>query len=155
MYQEDFRNLIFDLAFGQYTQTQDMMLQYFNDAAEKLQAVGKSPALVSQELFNMQAGKSAANQVRRLKDFKAEAFARTTANQQNLQSNTEWRSLQEKGLLLYRDVKFVRTNFDNVSGGSKKPGPDGEEGETMQETLISLYLKEDQVNIEVFLYNDE
>ena len=103
----------------------------------------------------MQAGKSAANQVRRLKDFKAEAFARTTANQQTLQASTEWRSLQEKGLLLYRDVKFVRTNFDNVSGGSKKLGAEGEEGETMQETLISLYLKEDQVNIEVFLYNDE
>ena len=102
----------------------------------------------------MQAGKSAANQVRRLKDFKAEAFARTTANQQTLQASTEWRSLQEMGLLLYRDVKFVRTNFDNVSGGSKKLG-EGEEGETMQETLISLYLKEDQVNIEVFLYNDE
>ena len=51
MYQEDFRNLIFDLAFAQWTQSEDLMLQNLTFASEKLQAMGKSPQLVSQELF--------------------------------------------------------------------------------------------------------
>lgn len=43
MYQEEFRNLIFDLAFAQQTQSQDLMLQNLTYAAEKMQAFGKSP----------------------------------------------------------------------------------------------------------------
>ena len=58
MYQEDFRNLIFDLAFAQQTQSQDLMLQNLTYASEKLQAVGKSPHLVSQELFSTSGGRS-------------------------------------------------------------------------------------------------
>jgi len=65
--------------------------------------------------------------------------------------NTEWRSLQEKGLLLYREVKCVRTNFESLA--TKKVTTSEEQ--MMQESLISLYLKNDMVNIEVFLYQDE
>ena len=47
MYQEDFRNLIFDLAFAQQTQSQDLLLQNLTFASEKLQSLGKNPNLVS------------------------------------------------------------------------------------------------------------
>lgn len=71
--------------------------------------------------------------------------------------NTEWRSLQDKGLLLYRGVKLVRTNFYNIvdEENSKLSDITGNRDEKVQESLISLYLKEDQVTIEVFLYKDE
>lgn len=31
----------------------------------------------------------------------------------------EWRSLGEKGLLLFRDVKFVRTNFEQSAAAAQ------------------------------------
>jgi len=43
----------------------------------------------------------------------------------------------------------VRTNFDSVGG------PATEEVEEVQESLISFYLKDNHINIEVFLFNDE
>jgi len=43
----------------------------------------------------------------------------------------------------------VRTNFNSVAG----PVIEGVEEEL--ESLISFYLKDDLVNIEVFLFNDE
>jgi hypothetical protein len=43
----------------------------------------------------------------------------------------------------------VRTNFDSVAG------PAVEGVEEVQESLISFYLKDELINIEVFLFNDE
>ena len=43
----------------------------------------------------------------------------------------------------------MRTNFDSVGG------PATEEVEEVQESLISFYLKDNHINIEVFLFNDE
>ncbi len=52
---------------------------------------------------------------------------------------------------MYRDVKCVRTNFENLANKKQV----ATEEQMMQESLISLYLKNDMVNIEVFLYQDE
>jgi hypothetical protein len=56
------------------------------------------------------------------------------------ESLLEWRSLQDRGVLLYRDTLKVRCNLEGRS-------------ET-QEALISLHLKEREIQIEVFLYRD-
>lgn len=60
----------------------------------------------------------------------------------------EWKSLQDKGVLLYRNVKQVRTNFEKVgssSNSARKPSLSGARGsdEEIQQSLISLYLKDD------------
>lgn len=55
-------------------------------------------------------------------------------------SMIEWRSLQEKGLLLYRDTLEVRCALENRADH--------------QEALISLHLKDGEVNIEVYLFRD-
>jgi len=47
MYQEDFRNLIFDLIFCQQTQGHELMLQNLSLASDKLQSLGKNPRLVT------------------------------------------------------------------------------------------------------------
>ena len=73
-----------------------------------------------------------------MRNFTEIAFARSTKNAEDTQSHTEWRSLQEKGLLLFRDVKFVRTNFE-ATGLTKQTTLEDE----VQESLISLYLKEE------------
>lgn len=53
---------------------------------------------------------------------------------------TDWRTLQDRGLLLYRDSIMVRCQLES--------------GSDFQEALISLHLKDGDVNIEVFLYKD-
>ena len=54
----------------------------------------------------------------------------------------DWRNVsREKGLLLYRNVFMVRCIFD---GGN----------EQAQDSVITLYLKDQMVNIEVSLYNE-
>jgi len=54
----------------------------------------------------------------------------------------DWRDNQgEKGILLYRNIFVVRCIFDGAE-------------ETSQESVITLYLKEMNVNIEVSLYKE-
>jgi len=56
--------------------------------------------------------------------------------------NLDWRNVsREKGLLLYRNVFKVRCNFNDQQ-------------ETAQDSVITLYLKDQMVNIEVSLYNE-
>ncbi len=58
------------------------MLQNLTYASDRLQAIGKSPALVSHELFKAQGGnKNDSTIVKRLQDFNTEAFVRTTSSQ--------------------------------------------------------------------------
>ena len=56
--------------------------------------------------------------------------------------NLDWRNVsREKGLLLYRNVFKVRCNFNDQQ-------------ESAQDSVITLYLKDQMVNIEVSLYNE-
>lgn len=56
--------------------------------------------------------------------------------------NLDWRNIsREKGLLLYRNVFSVRCIFDGHDEAAK-------------ESVITLYLKDQMVNIEVSLYNE-
>jgi hypothetical protein len=54
----------------------------------------------------------------------------------------DWRNVsREKGLLLYRNVFMVRCIFNNNE-------------EVAQDSVVTLYLKDQMVNIEVSLYNE-
>ena len=109
-----------------------------------MQALGQNPSKVSQELFAHQQTQ-ASSRVRKIHGFSAEAFLKTPGTAEDQNQLDEWKILQERGLLLYRDCIVVRCNFENDEQLAD---------ETEQQSLISLYLKDDQVNIEVFLYND-
>ena len=62
------------------------MLQNLTYASEKLQAIGKSPQLVSQELFATAGGKTPdQKQVRKMRNFTEVAFARSTKNAEDTQ----------------------------------------------------------------------
>ena len=81
-------------------------------AQEKMQALGQNPSKVSQELFSNQKTQET-SRVRKIHGFSAEAFLRTPTSVEDANRLDEWKTLQERGLLLYRDCITVRCNFES------------------------------------------
>ncbi len=66
-------------------------------------------------------------------------------------NHTEYqKAMQERGMLLYRDVTILRMCDFSLSEEDIRQGRFNE-----KKSLISMYLKDKQINIEVFFYSDD
>ena len=72
--------------------------------------------------------------VKKIMDFTADAFVQKTKNQLLSEDLQDWRSLQEKGLLLFRDSKILRCS---------KQIQDQMMEEHEDPSLITFYLRQD------------
>ena len=81
-------------------------------AADKMQALGKNPSKVSQELFSQTQKASELAHVRKIQGFSAEAFVKKPDSVVQANQVDDWKITQERGLLLYRDCIVVRCSFE-------------------------------------------
>ena len=144
---EDFRNLIFDLTFAINAPSKQVLIANMayhqeilaikggtgeGDTIDGSGNGGDSLLMLPNRKNKDQAAAPKANNIH----FGASKLLTTD---KNTSANNNYNNASEKGSLLYRNIYMVRCSFEGAD-------------ETEQTSLISFYLKKEEISVEVFLY---
>ena len=158
----EFRDMVYRLSFSPVLLDENQrnlnIVQSFAQKEDQLIAESRDPMLAEQQILqDVTTQKSAhlgkvSNKVLVLEALKSHynPYAR------HHQSIESFKQLQERGLLLYRDVKYIQVSESLATQAEDERSPTlSQEGEHAVICLCSFHIRDSQINIEIFMFNNQ